>query len=128
MASFEFLAIIVSVLGLAASITYYATVLNNANTTRQAQLLLNIYDKFSSQAPLHERNIYKLNMTIYEDGQQIFDDQELYKSFAFFNSFFEGVGVFIREGYLEIGDILVNNDRIAYILQIWPLCIPGNAI
>ena len=38
MASFEFLAIIVSVLGLAASITYYAIILNNANKTQQQQL------------------------------------------------------------------------------------------
>jgi hypothetical protein len=38
MASFEFLAIIISVLGLAASITYYATILNNANKTQQQQL------------------------------------------------------------------------------------------
>jgi len=50
MASFEFLAVIVSVIGLAVSITYYAIVLNNANKTqqmqletRQTQLFMNLY-------------------------------------------------------------------------------------
>ena len=43
MASFEFLAIIVSVLGLAASITYYAIVLANSNKTRQSQIAMNFY-------------------------------------------------------------------------------------
>ena len=43
MASFEFLAIVVSVLGLAASITYYAIVLSNANKTQKAQLFMSIY-------------------------------------------------------------------------------------
>ena len=43
MASFEFLAIVVSVLGLAASITYYALVLSNANKTQKAQLFMSIY-------------------------------------------------------------------------------------
>ena len=38
MASFEFLAIVLSVLGLAASITYYANILRNANKTQEMQL------------------------------------------------------------------------------------------
>ena len=44
MASFEFLAITLTGLGLTASIIYYANVLSNANQTRKAQLFLNIYN------------------------------------------------------------------------------------
>jgi len=44
MASFEFLAIILTGLGLTASIVYYANVLSNANQTRKAQLFLSIYN------------------------------------------------------------------------------------
>jgi hypothetical protein len=44
MASFEFLAVVLSVLGLSASITYYAMVLSNANKTRKAQLFMSIYN------------------------------------------------------------------------------------
>ena len=44
MASFEVLAIILTGLGLTASIIYYASVLANANKTRKAQLFLNIYN------------------------------------------------------------------------------------
>jgi len=43
MTSFEFLAIILTGLGLTASIVYYANVLSNANKTRKAQLFLSIY-------------------------------------------------------------------------------------
>jgi len=38
MVSFEFLAVTISILGLAASITYYAIILNNANKTQKLQL------------------------------------------------------------------------------------------
>ncbi len=48
MASFEVLAIIVSLLGLSASITYYATVLRNQNITRQAQLYMQLFQKDTS--------------------------------------------------------------------------------
>ncbi len=43
MASFEFLAIILTGLGLSVSIIYYANVLQNANKTRQTQLFMNLY-------------------------------------------------------------------------------------
>ena len=48
MASFEFLAIILTGLGLTASISYYAMVLRNQNKTRQAQLFMQIYSVFAS--------------------------------------------------------------------------------
>jgi hypothetical protein len=38
MASFEFLAVFISLLGLSASIVYYANILNNANKTQRQQL------------------------------------------------------------------------------------------
>ena len=60
MASFEFIAVIVSVLGLAASITYYAIVLKNQNETRQAQLFMNLYETARSQE--FRRQYYALTM------------------------------------------------------------------
>jgi hypothetical protein len=45
MASFEFLAVVVSVLGLSVSMIYYATILANANKTRQNAIL---YQKFNT--------------------------------------------------------------------------------
>jgi len=55
MASFDVLAIVVSILGLAASITYYTSVLQNSNKTqkqqlenRQAHLFMNIYNHWNT--------------------------------------------------------------------------------
>ena len=63
MASFEFLAIILTGLGLIVSILYYSSILNNANKTRelqlktqeqaeetrQTQLFMKIYERFESK-------------------------------------------------------------------------------
>ena len=63
MASFDVLAIVVSILGLTASIIYYANILNNANKTRihqlkaqqqaeetrQTQLYMRLWDKWDSE-------------------------------------------------------------------------------
>jgi len=45
----EFLAIILTGLGLTASITYYAMVLRNANKTRQTQLFMNLFTQLRSK-------------------------------------------------------------------------------
>ena len=46
MASFEFIAIIISILGVAASITYYANVLRNQTETRRANILMNLHSEW----------------------------------------------------------------------------------
>ena len=59
MASFEFLAVVLSVLGLSVSIIYYANVMKNANKTqqmqqetRQIQLFMQIYDDVNTKENL----------------------------------------------------------------------------
>ena len=50
MASFEFLAIILTGLGLTASIVYYTFTLQNTNKTRQTQLFMQLYqNKFQEE-------------------------------------------------------------------------------
>jgi hypothetical protein len=74
MVSFEFLAIILSVLGLSASIIYYASILRNANKTqqlqletRQAQMFMQLYDRFNQKE--HQRTwtetIWKMDLMVY---------------------------------------------------------------
>ena len=46
MASFDVLAVVISILGLASSITYYAIVLQNQNKTRQTQMLMELYSAY----------------------------------------------------------------------------------
>ena len=49
MASFEFLAIILTGIGLMVSITYYAMVLRNHNQTRQAQLFMQVHSQWKDR-------------------------------------------------------------------------------
>ena len=49
MASFEFLAIILTGLGLTASLTYYSLQIRNQNKTRQTQLYMQLLDRVSSE-------------------------------------------------------------------------------
>ena len=52
MASFEFLAVILTGLGLTASIVYYTTILRNANKTRELQLKAQEHATETRQAQL----------------------------------------------------------------------------
>ena len=49
MVSFEFLGIVLSMLGLSVSIIYYSNVLRNANISREAQLLNSIYQDINNK-------------------------------------------------------------------------------
>jgi hypothetical protein len=112
MASFEFLAIVISILGLTASITYYAIILNNANKTqqqqletRQAQLFMQIYGKWNeaSFSKHYTYLIYGLKWSNYQEFKElILDNIENWESMANVIRFFEGLGVLLSEGLVDM--------------------------
>ena len=66
MASFEFLAVILTGLGLTASLFYYARVLENANKTREMQLFMQMYNILHTRESL--QNMIELaNIKVDED-------------------------------------------------------------
>ncbi|MES0325933.1 MAG: hypothetical protein ABUK18_08655 [Candidatus Bathyarchaeia archaeon] len=104
MASFEFLAIILTGLGLTASMFYYARVLENANKTRQTQLFMNLYENYHShEFRMKWHGIMQQEWTDYEDWQRKYgqtnEDLATHTSML---SFFNGIGVLLHRKLIDI--------------------------
>ncbi len=68
MASFEFLAIILTGLGLSASLVYYAFVISNQNKTRRLQMIQHIWEWISSEEGyLRLAELMQMQWIDYED-------------------------------------------------------------
>ena len=106
MASFEFLAIILSVLGLAASITYYASVLGNQNRTRQAQLFTQLYSDF--RKPENLQLLWKAMQMEWSDYDEFTikysgtEHSEERLPYTVWSMFYQQIGVLLKEGYIDI--------------------------
>ena len=128
MASFEFLAVILTGIGLSASITYYAMNLKNQNETqkqslenRKAQLLMNIYNKYTETELLQQQ----LDILAGKwDGIDDFWDRygpyknpEYYTKFSRLAYYFDGIGVMLKRGMIDRDAIY---DLMGYhVLQYW---------
>ena len=103
----EYLPLVLTGLGLTASIIYYASVLRNANKTRQTQLFMNIYDKWSgeelSQAYRILRTIKFNDYNEFESFWKNDDPNNIEWSAAGkLAGFYEGVGVLVKEKLIDI--------------------------
>lgn len=106
MASFEFLAVIVSVLGLAASITYYAFVVQNQNKTRQTQMFMDLY------AVYRDPEFAKIWGEVMDQQYTDFDDywdkyggetnREAWNKWQSVGRLFNGIGVLVKRGMVDI--------------------------
>ena len=110
MVSLEIAALVLTGLGLTASIIYYTMNLRNANRTqklqlenRQAQLFMNIYSKLNSNEAIHnEFEIMKLEMKTAEEYHELHDDITKYTAINWYMAYFEGIGVLVRQGLVDI--------------------------
>ena len=95
---------LVAIFGVIAGLSYYLITVRNQNRARQAQLLMNIYNALtSSEVADHEYLLSKVEMKGIEDWREIQDNREYYRAFNFWFVYYEGIGVLVREGYVEIG-------------------------
>ena len=119
MASFEFLAIIFTGLGLIVSILYYTTILQNANKTRelqlraqehatetrQAQLFMQIYSTWSSRETINIRSELSTWTWIdYDDFTQKYgatNNPEAHTKFQELANWYEGIGVLIKRKLID---------------------------
>jgi hypothetical protein len=113
MASFEFLAIVLSLLGLTASLIYYARVLDNQNKTRQTQLFLQFYNRLTDKQ-------------FYEDYKKLRDQEWTdYSDYitkyglgpTLFDIYLEGVGLLVKRGQIDIH--LVDDLMSSLIIDYW---------
>jgi hypothetical protein len=112
MVSFEFLAVVLSILGLAASLFYYARVLENANKaqknqleTRQAQLFMQLYNQ-SVNNPEFMVDYYKFRNQTWETYdeyiEQVIQNPENMRIVLRIGGFLEGVSVLVQEDLVSI--------------------------
>ena len=103
----EFLPLVLTGLGLTASIVYYSTVLRNSDTTRRTQLLLNIKQQMNTQEFWFRFN--KVMMTYqwkdYQEFSEKYSQQvnpEAFSEILSIAAFFNGIGVLVATGVVDI--------------------------
>jgi len=136
MASFEFIALILTGLGLTASIVYYANILSNANKTqqmqletRQAQLFMPIYFTYYSEEYIKAfSEIMSWEYDDYEDYMAKYGSDvnpEAYLMYRKVFGYLEGLGVLVRRGLIDpsLVDDLMSGAIVGYWEKFEPFFI-----
>jgi hypothetical protein len=110
--------------GILVAVFYYITTLRNQNTARQAQLFMNMYNQLGTSDALgYDLDILSIEMNSVDDWDGLKDDRERYKAFNFYVTYYEGLGVLVRDGIVDVGlvakmisgNINLNMERITRI-------------
>jgi len=116
MIQIEILALILTGLGLTASILYYTMVLRNATKTRETQLFMSIFNRFTSREFTKafervlsweftgEKEFHDKYGWFHEDGSWKREEDIDFDDSADFNmvlNWFEGLGVLMRRGLIS---------------------------
>jgi len=109
MASFEFLAVVVSILALAASITYYSMTIRNQTKTIRLELIKDIWDWISEEDQYKKfMQLMTMTWTSYEDFQDKYggftkpDDYAMRWSVW---SKLNGLGYMVKEGAVDVESV-----------------------
>ena len=127
MVSLEVVAILLSGIGISASLFYYSNVLSNANKTRQYQLFMNVYNNHTKL-----QNIGILMEMLYHWEWKDFDDfntkysspnnPEAHKQWAYYFATLEGLGILLKKDMLD--PELVYMSQWASIILLWEKFLP----
>jgi hypothetical protein len=125
----EYLPLVLTGIGIIASILYYSRVLRNANKTqqnqletRQAQLFMNIYETYSSKQYQKDRERMFV-IWEFEDFDDFFNkygadvNPEDHAIWDMFTSHFEGIGVLVKRGLIDSS--LVYDLMYGSIIRFW---------
>ena len=97
---------LVAIFGVIAGFSYYVLMVRNQNRTRQAQLLMNLYESYRSIE--FRRKSLEIQSGEYEDLDDFFEkygDDTNPDAWALFESkaaFFNGIGVLLKENLIEV--------------------------
>jgi hypothetical protein len=120
---------LVAIFGVIAGFSYYVLTVRNAQRnqqhqleTRQAQLFMNLYETWST--PEFRKRSNWVNQHIeYEDSEDFHSkygrsgDQDAFADWASVAAYYEGIGVLVRRGLIDIGlvsELLSNSIRITW--------------
>jgi len=109
MASFEFLAITLTGLGLTASIVYYATILRNANRNRELQIFMDIFKSISTEENQRTwAELLNAEFTDYEDYMKKYDsgvNPEHYGKRGSIWWNYNAIGFLLKKGHIRVDDV-----------------------
>lgn len=109
---------LVTVVSVIVAVIYYILSVHNANRTRQAQLLMQVYSIYTTEE--FHNDFTELRMWDYGDHDDFLQKYGDSKKIAFINhlvSYFEGVGTLVYRGFLNpkyIDDLMSN-----YVFIVW---------
>ena len=122
MASFEYLPLVLTGLGLTASIIYYASVLRNSNKTRQTQVIMNLISSFfSTETRLVFEQMMMMQWDDYEDFRRKYDSSVNPENYSYrYNlwKMFDNLGYMLHQGLTDI-DTIYNLLGGANLLLFW---------
>ena len=123
----EYLPLVLTGLGLTASILYYSITIRNANRTRQAQLTMDIYSRWSSPEfkKYHQELMYRMKWDSPEEFLETFlqpEKNEQWLAYSVCCSFFEGIGVLVKRSMIDkyLVDDLISGE----VISIWEKMAP----
>lgn len=129
MASFEFLAIILTGLGLTASIVYYASILRNANKTQQHQLETRQLQLYTTAfQPTQNKEwmsslidvVYNQKWEDYEDFMRKYGPEtnpDAYASLQQVIEHYQMIGLFVEQKALDLD--IVNRHHGKFTIRLW---------
>ena len=84
-------------------VVYHIITLRNQSRNRQAQLFMSIYKETQTkEAQTDFLDIETINMNNADDWFKLREDREKFKVLARFLSYYEGIGVLVREGLIDV--------------------------
>jgi hypothetical protein len=129
MVDYGTLSIVLTGIGIIGAIVYYTLTLRNATKTRQAQLFMQIYNRFNTREFVEQMNYLRFKWSIpqLEDWSEFFTSEEYQEDFNIVAStvyFFEGVGVLVSKGLIDVE--LVDDLMSGPLTHIWERMLPFN--
>ena len=85
------------------ALTYYTLTIRNQNKMRQAQLLMQIVNQWSQPGMVEARDMYdKMELNSLGEWKDLWADHERSKIIRRYMGWVEGIGVLVRENYLDV--------------------------
>ena len=95
---------LIAALSFAVTCGYYIINIMNTNKTRQAQTFLNLYQNYMTMMNSDLGFTYDhFKVRDYSEFINVWNEKESYRAMAFYSTFFEGLGVLVREKHIEVG-------------------------
>jgi len=124
MVDYQTLSIVLTGIGLIIALAYYAFQIRNQNRTRQAQLFMQLYDRWLEvEFKQLQREVSEMSWVDYDDFLRKYGPQsnpEAYDKIRSLGAYYEGIGVLVNRKLIEpsMVDDLMSNSIISHWEQL----------